>query len=58
MDSVESEKIEMEAAEAEPFLEVLDIILLAALIIGGAWWFLKNKKKKDEMSSVKSYSIQ
>lgn len=59
---MESEKIEVDAgaaaAESEPMLEVLDIILLAALIIGGALWFLKNKKKKEETNNAKSYSIQ
>lgn len=54
MDSVESEKIE----SPEPLLEVLDIVLIAVLVIGATWWFLKNKKKKEEISTVKSYSIQ
>lgn len=58
MDSVESEKIEAGAGESEPLLEVLDIVLIAVLVVGATWWFLKNKKKKEEISSVKSYSIQ
>lgn len=56
-DNMESEKIEV-AAESEPMLGIVDIILLAVLIVGGAWWFLKSKKKKEEISNAKSYSIQ
>lgn len=55
---MDSEKIEVEAGEPEPFLEVLDIIILAVLILGAGWWFLQNKKKKQEASQAKSYSIQ
>lgn len=54
---MEGDKIDV-AAESEPMLGIVDIILLAVLIIGGAWWFLRSKKKKEDISSAKSYSIQ
>lgn len=48
---------EIPAAAADPFLGPVDIVLLVVLICGAAWYLIKNRKK-DEISTMKSYSIQ
>lgn len=53
LSSNETEQI----VSTEPFLGTLDIILLTVLLGGAAWWYLK-KRTKEEVTPVRSYSIQ
>lgn len=48
---------ELPAAQDEPWLGTVDIILLISLLVGGIYWvFFRNKK--EEKPVTRSYAIQ
>lgn len=54
---VEADVGTQQIPEAGSLFSPLDAVLLVLLLGVGAWWILKNRKK-EEVSTVKSYTIQ
>ncbi|GLH11292.1 NADPH--cytochrome P450 reductase [Gryllus bimaculatus] len=53
----------MAAAEEEPLLGALDVVLLAVLLAGAIWWLMRSRRQRAEAAAAaaaapKSYSIQ
>lgn len=53
----DTQEKEIPAAQDEPFLGTVDIILLVVLLIGAIYWLLK-RNKKEEKPVTRSYAIQ
>lgn len=45
------------AAQDEPFLGTVDIVLLIALAIGAIYWLFK-RNRREERPATRSYAIQ
>lgn len=45
------------AAQDEPLLGTVDIVLLVALLVGGIYWLFK-RNAKEEKPVTRSYAIQ
>ena len=46
------------AAQDDPYLGTVDIILLVALAIGALYWLFFKRNKKEEKPATRSYAIQ
>lgn len=45
------------AAQDEPFLGTIDIVLLIALLVGGLYWLFRRNRKED-VPVPRTYAIQ